>query len=75
MKNRVENRIKVIAEGMSVLVEAFGIPKTKIVDQIDEAIDRFDEFWNLLSENVADDEEEQNDEIPEEDGEIENNPN
>jgi hypothetical protein len=54
----VEKRIKIIAEGMAVLVEGFRIPQDKIVDQIDEAIDRFDEFWNLLSENVAEQDEE-----------------
>ena len=64
IRNKIEKRIKVIAEGMSVLVEAFRIPQEKIVDKIDDAIDRFDEFWNLLSQNVT--EEESDNDIPDE---------
>jgi hypothetical protein len=56
LKLRVEKRVKVIAEGMAVLVEAFRIPQDKIIDQIDDAVDRFDEFYNLLAQHVADEE-------------------
>jgi len=48
LRDRLELRIKYIAEGMSVLVDGFKITQDEIVEKIDLAVDRFEEFWSLL---------------------------
>jgi tetratricopeptide (TPR) repeat protein len=52
--SKLSTRIKVFAEGISVLVELFEIPQEQIIDRVDEAMDALTEFYQLMKENGYD---------------------